>query len=252
MSAPDKAPIRVPEKLDAPERAKRFYAQATAVARDGGYGVDLDGRALKSPAKRALVMPTRALAEAVAGEWAAQKTHILPDTMPLTALMTTATDRVGPERAAVAVQIAAYGASDLVCYRADSPAGLIAAQEAAWDPLIAWIRDIHAAPLATTAGIVAVEQPAASLQAIERAVAALDDLTLTALSVVTAAAGSVVIGLALVEGHLDADAAFDAAHVDETHQAAFWGSDREAEKRLAGIRRDFRAAVQLIDLADTR
>src|SRR5207302_1361327 len=202
---------------------KRVYKQATARAAEGGWGVALDGRPMRTPAKHELIVPSAALAEAIAAEWDAQQDEIRPATMPLTRLAATAIDRTATQRALVVVETANYAGTDLVCYRAEHPPALIARQEAAWQPLIDWAIARYDAGLAVTSGIVPQPQAPATLKAFAAAVAAQDDFSLTALHMATAACGSLVIALALLEGRLDAEAAFAASQLDETFQIEAWG-----------------------------
>ena len=181
-----------------------------------GWGVALDGRPLRTPGKRELLVPSAALAAALAAEWDAQGDDIRPVTMPLTRLAATAIDRTADKRLEIAAEIAGYAGTDLVCYRAAHPPALAARQQAMWQPLLDWAAGRYDAGLAITAGIVPVAQSPASLKAYATAVAALDDFRLTALQAATASCGSLVIALALYEGRLDAEAAFAASQLDET------------------------------------
>jgi chaperone required for assembly of F1-ATPase len=227
---------------------RRVYKEAAAGAVEGGWGVFLDGQTLRTPAKRELSVPSRGLAEAIAAEWDAQETDIHPERMPLTRLAATAIDRTAGGRDKVIAEIANYAATDLVCYRAERPPALAARQHAAWQPLIDWAAGRYDAGLAVTAGIVPTQQSPASLRAFAAAVAAFDDFRLTALQVLTAACGSLVIALALAEGRLDAEAAFAASQLDETFQIEAWGEDAEATKRRAFLAEDIAAAARFLDL----
>jgi len=227
---------------------KRFYKAAAIEPSEGEYRVVLDGRPVKTPSRADMVLPTRALAEAVAGEWAAQDRDVDPATMPLTVLLWTAIDLVRPQRAATIDELAGYAAHDLLCYRAEGPADLLDRQRAAWQPLLDWAAHTLDAPLASTAGIVSIVQPEASLAALRRAVAALDDLDLAALAAAAKATGSLVIGLALHARHLDPQAAFDAAQLDETYQIEIWGEESEAARRRTAIRQDIEAVARLMSL----
>jgi len=221
---------------------KRFYKQARAGEHDGGLAVLLDGRPLRTPQRKLLHLPSRALAEALAEEWQSQGEAIVPETMPLTQLASTALDRIAPQIGAVASEIARYAETDLVCYRADAPESLVAAQSQAWSPLLDWLRETFGARLMVTSGIRPVPQPADAIARIQNAVARFDPFPLAALSAATAVSGSVVIGLALMHGRITGDQAADAALVDETHQMRQWGSEAEAEARLAWIRKELCAA----------
>jgi chaperone required for assembly of F1-ATPase len=227
---------------------KRFYKAASVVAADAAFRVCLDGRPVKTPGRAEMLLPSRPLAETVAGEWAAQGESIDLAAMPLTVLSWAAIDRVRPDRARVIAETAAYGGHDLVCYRADGPADLAARQQAAWQPLLDWARQELDAPLVTTAGIVSVAQPEAALAALSGVVASRTDFELVALSAAVKAAGSLVIGLALCAGRIDARAAFDAGQLDETYQMERWGEDPEAAGRRAAIRRDLEAATRMVAL----
>lgn len=211
-----------------------------------GFVVRLDGRPIRTPAKAPLVLPQAGLAEAVAGEWDAQEQEVRPREMPMMALATTALDLVRPRRAEVVRELSAYGETDLVCYRAERPESLVARQREAWQPLVDWAALTLDAPLTVTAGILPAEQPAAALAAIERAVEAHDDWALAALSSATKAAASIIIGLALSRGRLDAAAAFEAAELDESYQMELWGEDEEALRRRAGVRADLEAAARFL------
>jgi chaperone required for assembly of F1-ATPase len=230
---------------------RRFYREAAAVAEGDRWRIALDGKVVKTPARNPLALPTRALAEAIAAEWAAQDTKVKPDTMPLMQLASTAIDRVAPERARIIAEIAGYAATDLVCYRAEAPAELVARQAAQWDPLIEWLRERYDVSLKVAAGVMAIPQSEQALAALTRAVAAQDDLRLTALGVMTGAAGSLAVALAVLEGRIGPEAAAEAAQLDELFQAERWGIDPEAEKRRALQRADLAAAKRFLDLLAT-
>ena len=221
---------------------RRFYKSATAAPAEGGWGILLDNKPLRSPAKRPFVLPTEALAAAIAEEWQAQGEKIDPRSMPLMQFAATAIDRLADNRNGLIEEIAGYGRSDLICYRADEPASLVQRQEERWQPLIAWAAERYDITLNITAGIVVVEQPSHTLSTFRRVLEACDLFALTALAAATTAAGSLVIALALAEDRLSADEAADAALLDELFQAEKWGSDPEAEQRRAAIRADLAAA----------
>jgi len=234
---------------------QRFYKAVTVGAAEsaagGAFRILLDGRAVRTPGRAEGLLPTRALAEAVAREWAAQHDVLDPQSMPLTGLAWTALDRVRPARAEIVEAVGANAAHDLLCYRAEGPVDLAARQQALWQPLLDWLALTFDAPLAVTAGIVSVEQPPAALAALARAVAARDDFALAALSAATAATGSLVIALALVEGRIDAEAAFAAAQLDESYQLERWGEDAEAARRRAAIRAELAAVERFVALLRT-
>jgi chaperone required for assembly of F1-ATPase len=217
---------------------KRVYRAVAVAPGDGGWQVMLDSRVLRTPAKAPLLLPNRTLAEAVAAEWDAQVETVVPATMPLMRLAATAIDRVVPQRARVIDEVAGYAGTDLVCYRADRPAELVARQQAIWQPLVDWATLRYDAPLLVTTGVVPRPQPAGVVAAIQAAVAAFDDFGLTALHGLTTACGSVVIALALADSHLEPEAAWQASQLDETYQIEKWGEDAEAARRRAAIRVD--------------
>ncbi len=217
--------------------AKRFWKEATALETGGGFSIRLDGRVVKTPAKAALVLPTLALAEAVAAEWDAQQGAVRPETMPLTRAANSAIDKVAPMRAEVIAELAGYGGSDLICYRAERPQPLIDRQAAAWDPLIDWAATHLQSPLVLTHGIMPVPQPEASLARLTGHVADLSDFGLAGLHDLVAISGSLVLALAVTEGRLTAEQAFAASRVDSRWQAEQWGEDEE-EAAAEAIRRD--------------
>jgi len=176
---------------------KRFYKDAAAQDGGQGFSILLDGRAVKTPGARLLCVPSSRLAEAIAEEWRSQGEQVLPSTMPMTQLASTALDRVGPERPHITQQLMNYAGTDLLCYRAEIPADLVARQTATWQPLLDWAAQALDAPLLTTTGLTAVTQPRDSLAALQRRIDAYDDWRLTALQSATAAMGSLIIGLAL-------------------------------------------------------
>ena len=226
---------------------KRFW---TEVAVDADRVVTLDGRPVRTPGRVPLALPTDALAEAVAGEWRAVPEVVDPRAMPLTGLANAAIDRIAADPASFAAGLAAYGATDLLYYRAESPDDLIARQQAAWDPWLDWARtgyDVHFEP---TAGIIHRPQPSATLTRLSEAVATLDAFHLAGLSPVVTITGSLVLALALIERAGDPDTLWAAAHVDEDWQAELWGSDLLAEQARANKRRDYDAAVAFLAALD--
>jgi chaperone required for assembly of F1-ATPase len=228
---------------------RRFYKTATSTPVEGGWGILLDGKALRSPAKRPFVLPTEALAQAIAEEWQTQGEKVEPSSMPLMQFAATAIDRLADNRAALVDEIAGYGRSDLVCYRSAEPPSLVRRQEETWQPLIAWAAERYDIALNVTSGIVAVDQPAHTFATFRRVLEACDLFALTALAGATGIAGSLVIALALMEGRLSANEAADAALLDELYQAEKWGSDPEAERRRAAIRADLQAAKRFHTLS---
>jgi chaperone required for assembly of F1-ATPase len=204
---------------------------------------------VRTPSKALLVVPTKALAEALAAEWQAQGHEIRPSTMPLTRLLNSTLDGVRGSEAAVADDIAKYAATDLVCYRASGPAELVRRQAAHWDPLVAWAGEAFDCRLTVGAGLMPVEQPAGLIARVRAQIDTRDIYRLAATHVATTLLGSAVLALALARSRIDADAAWAAAHVDEDWQAGRWGRDEEAEARRRLRRSELGAAAAVIALA---
>ena len=243
-------PTRAARGHGKPVLAKRFYREAGFSQTADAYRLTLDGRPANTPARNPLAAPTRALAERLAAEWAAQGAFIDPAAMPVTRLINTAIDGVAPRREAVAEDLWAYAGTDLVAYRAGSPDRLVAAQAAAWDPVVDWAREALGVRLILSEGVMHVDQPDASVSALKQAVSAIENpFRLAALHTLTTLTGSLLIALAVLRGRLTADEAWDAAHVDETYQAAVWGADAEAEARLTARKVEFEAAAEVAALA---
>ncbi|MEO1225963.1 MAG: ATP12 family protein [Pseudomonadota bacterium] len=230
---------------------KRFYDSTSARVTDDGVVVHLDDRPVRTPGKRLLTVPTQDLGEAIAAEWAAQGDEIAPASMPLTELASTALDHVGPNRTAIVEATAAYGRTDLLCYRADQPEALVDRQTEAWEPPLEWFKDRHGVSLATTVGIVHLAQAPEAIAAMDQIVADHDDWRLAALSLVTARLGSLVLALGLVDGRFDPAEAMALAHLDEDFQIERWGEDDEAMARRASIAAEVASARHLIDLLKT-
>jgi chaperone required for assembly of F1-ATPase len=229
-------------------KMRRFWREAGVMSVAGGFEVRLDGRPVRTPAKAPLVVPGAALANAIAAEWDAQDEAVKPLTMPLTRLANSAVDTVAVEHAAVAERVAAYGGTDLVCYRAEAPDGLVARQAAAWDPLVDWAAVALAAPLTIGTGVVYIAQPDASLDALTRVVSALDFWDLAALHELVALSGSLVIGLAAIRTDRPREALWAASRVDEDWQQDLWGVDEEAAELAAVKARAFLDAARFFDL----
>lgn len=213
--------------------AKRFWSKASAEPCDGGFTVYLDTRPVRTPAKAPLVLPTLALAQAIAAEWDAQTGLVTPATMPFTRTANSAIDKVAPQFDDVAAMIAAYGGSDLLCYRAPEPEPLVTRQTAAWDPLLRWAATTLAAPLRTATGVMHIPQDPASLDALTARVAAQTPFQLAAFHDLVALSGSLILALAVTEGHLDAETAWGLSRTDETWQSERWGVDEEAAELTA-------------------
>jgi chaperone required for assembly of F1-ATPase len=225
---------------------KRFYSQAhIGEAADGGFPLLLDGKPVKTPARRALTAPTPPLAQAIAEEWNAQAALIDPAGMPLTRLANAVIDAVADMPDAVAEEVAKYLGSDLLCYRAATPEGLVASQTRAWDPVLAWAQEAIGARFVLAQGVVHVAQPAETIAAMGAKIPA-DPWRLGAVSTITTLTGSALLALALAEGALDADAAWAAAHVDEDWQRSQWGSDDAEIERRAYRYGEFGAAVTVL------
>lgn len=209
-------------------RARRFWTAVTVEPAPDGHAIRLDSRPLLTPAKRPLILPTRALAEAIAAEWAAVDGPVDPRRMPFTRSANAAVDKVAPQFAEVAALIAAYGGSDLLCYRAETPEALAARQAAAWDPILDWAAQRHGARLAVTRGVVPVAQPPESLARLAAAVHATTPFGLTALHDLVSLSGSLLLGLAATEPDADPEALWPLSRIDEDWQAGIWGRDDAA------------------------
>lgn len=229
---------------------KRFYESAAAATVDGqeGFAILLDGRPVRTPERRLLAVPGRSLAETIAGEWAGQGDEIDMAAMPLMRIAASAVDRVSPRRADCVDQFARFGETDLVCYRARSPADLAARQAAAWQPLIDWAMQQFDAPLAVTTDVTPLVQPESALAGLRAAVEKHDDFELAALGLAIQACGSLVVGLALSHGRIDAATATAASQLDEIYQAEFWGPDADAVARRAGLEQDIACAARFLEL----
>jgi chaperone required for assembly of F1-ATPase len=232
-----------------PKLRKRFYSQAYVGEADGGsFPLLLDGKPVKTPIRRALAAPTPALAGKIADEWNAQAELIDPARMPLTRLANAVIDAVADAPGPVANEVAQYLGSDLLCYRAEAPEGLVERQTQHWDPVLAWARDGLGARFVLAQGVMHMAQPDEAVAAL-RATIPSDPWRLGALSMITTLTGSALLALALERAALDADAAWAAAHVDEDWQISQWGSDEAALERRAFRFAEFQAAAIVLRLS---
>jgi chaperone required for assembly of F1-ATPase len=229
----------------------RPYSAVTVAGDEHRFSVLLDGRPIRTPQKKPLALPTRALAEAVAAEWEAQGPKIDPRTMLLTKLANTAIDRVAPDRDRIITEIVQFASSDLVCYRAEAPEGLTGRQALHWDPVLAWAKATPGASFTVTRGIVHVAQPEAGLEAIRRHFTAQTDWSLTAIHNITTLLGSALLAAMIAGRSIAAEAAWLAGHVDEDWQIEQWGADEEAMARRAARRREFDTCVRFLDLSSS-
>lgn len=227
---------------------KRFWKVAEAVAADGGYAIALDGRRVKTPARADLVVPTLALAEAVAAEWSGSGEELDLRQMPLTGLANAAIDRIAPDKASHAAGIAAFGETDLLCYRAEGPETLVRRQEESWDVLIVWARRRFDVDFSCRTGIMHVRQPDDTVRKLAHAVAALNPFPLAGLSQLVTIGGSLIAGLAVLEEMLPAEAAWEAVSLDNRWQLEQWGDDPEARAALDARQHDFLAAARFLEL----
>ena len=214
-------------------KAKRFWKEAVAEPCDGGFTVRLDARYVKTPLKAALTLPTMNMAQAIAAEWDAQVGLVKPQTMPVTRAANSAIDKIVPQFDEVAALLAAYGGSDLICYRATDPQALIARQAAAWDPMIAWAAETLCAPLIATAGVMHIAQDPAALGALRAQLFALDPFRLAGIHDLVAISGSLVLALAVTHRRLTAPEAWDLSRIDEHWQQELWGVDEDAAEFAA-------------------
>jgi len=227
---------------------KRFWKTADLVERPDGFGVALDGRTLKTPARADLIVPTWALAEAIAAEWNDCEESVNPSMMPLTGLANAAIDRVAPDKASFAAGLARYAESDLTCYRAEGPEALVARQSESWDVLLAWARRRYDIDFACVSGVMHVPQPEETVRKLGHAVATLDAFRLAGLAPLVTIGGSLVAALAVFEKAVDVDQAWEAVSLDEEWQLEQWGSDEEAVMALHNRRRDFIAGARFLEL----
>lgn len=230
-------------------KPRRFWKETRIQPEPGGgWGLRLDARPLRTPAKTPLVVPTPDLAHAIAAEWEAQSDEVRPASMPLTRMANSAIDKVAPQHAAVVAEVARYGASDLLCYRAVAPADLVARQAAVWDGYLDWADQALGARLRVTAGVVPVAQPEAAVARLTAEVAAQDPFALVGLHDLVAISGSLVIGLAVARRQRAPAEAFAASRIDEAWQAELWGLDDEAAAAEADKRAAFETAATFLHL----
>lgn len=227
---------------------KRFWKMAAPAEVAGGFAVTLDGKPMRTPAKRPLVVPTRALAEALAGEWNEQPADFNPETMALTRFANTAVDRVADLRTEVVAELAHWAGTDLVCYRATEPPDLIARQAEAWDPWVEWVRRRFDTELAVTAGLMPVAQPETVVPRMAAALEHRSHADLAALHTMVGILGSLVLALAVAEGELALEDAWRASRIDDDYQIEQWGEDAEAADRAARQRADLGHAHRFLGL----
>ncbi len=213
-----------------------------------GFGVLLDGRPLRTPGAALLVLPSEGLAAALSEEWSAQEERIRPASMPLTQIACTAIDLAASQSAQVVEELVGFADTELLCYRAERPADLVQRQAAVWQPLLDWAEGTYGARLVLATGILYRQQPASSLAALQEAVSRYDPFVLTALATAVRAAGSLVVGLALVERRLLPEEAFAAAELDESYCLERWGDDPQATQRRASVKSDLAVARRFVDL----
>ena len=246
LSDPD--PVRRAQIQMKTPLPKRFYEQAAVVPGEGGFAVHLDGRPVRTPGKALLALPSEAAAALVAEEFGAQEDVVDPVTMPVLRLVNTALDGVAADPQAVLEDILRFASSDLLCYRADGPQGLVIRQNEHWDPVIDWARATLGARFNLAEGVIHVEQPRETIAVLGAHLARrAEPLRLAAMHLMTSLTGSALLAIAVEAGELDSEAAWNAGHVDEDWQIEHWGQDAEAVARRSARKRDMMAAAGLIE-----
>ncbi|WP_430449505.1 ATP12 family chaperone protein [Rhodophyticola sp.] len=229
---------------------RRFWTRAEVVEGDGAFSVSLDGHPVRTPFKSALTLPSRAMAEAIAEEWAAQGEKIDPLSMPVTRSANSAIDKVAPQQAEVAAMLAAYAETDLLCHRAGSPEALVARQIAGWDPILDWAARRFQGPLIATEGVLPVDQPPASLRVYSELVGSIRPFSLTAFHDLVTLSGSLLLALAVTEDRIAPEEAWLLSRIDELWQVEQWGEDDEATRFAAQKEQAFRHAARFWRLSD--
>ncbi|MGD9965303.1 MAG: ATP12 family chaperone protein [Hyphomonadaceae bacterium] len=240
----------MPKIEDAIALPRRFYKQTSLTESEGGFGVALDARALRTPGGAVFVAPTRALAQLCAGEWAAQGEHIAPATMPVSQIAFASIDLTPRNRSQLIDYVVSFAQTDLCCHRAESPIELSVRQSTLWDPLVAWGATDLAAALPVVVGVIAAKVDDAALSALSGHAAVLDDFRLTALAQTAGLAGSALIAFALLRGRITPDAAFQAAALDNLWSLERWGEDEEARQRLDRQRVEYGALGRFLAALD--
>ncbi len=240
-------PVEAARRNMRPPLPRRFYQQAGVEEAEGGYRVVLDGRPVRTPARGFLIAPSRRLGEAIAAEWDAQGETIDPATMPLTRLANSIIDGVAAAPQPVAADVEKYLGSDLLFYRAEGPQRLVERQARLWDPVLACAREALGARFVLAQGVVHAAQPEGAVAAARAAIPD-DPWRLGAVHVITTLTGSALLALALLRGHLTADEAWTAAHVDEDWNMEQWGRDEIALVRRAARRAELDAATTVLAL----
>jgi chaperone required for assembly of F1-ATPase len=225
---------------------KRFYKEVSVAPVEGGFGVLLDGRPVKTPARDTLALPTEKLAAAIAAEWRGQGDEVIATSMPLLRLANSVIDGVTVNRVGVVDAVMRFAENDLLCYRAHQPPDLVARQSAGWDPWLDWARRRHDANMTLAVGLNHVDQTPDALAALRQAVEALDPFALGAAHVIASITGSLVLALAVTDGATTAAHVFELSRLDETYQAEKWGEDAEAAKRATALAHELDKAVELM------
>lgn len=227
-------------------KAKRFWTDVTTRRQERGFSIGLDHRSVLTPARAPMIVPTQLLADLIAAEWADQGENIDPSSMPLTRCANAAIDKVAPQRRDVANNLAAYGDADLLCYRAETPAGLVARQSAAWDPLLDWADATLHVRLAPRTGVVHAAQEPGALARLSKLVHALTDFEIAAFQELVGLSGSLVIGFAVARDARPVTVLWAASRIDEVWQQDQWGEDSEATEQERRKRRAFLDAADFL------
>lgn len=229
---------------------KRFWTKAAAVKAEGGFGIYLDGRAVRTPAKASLILPTASLAKKIVAEWDAQSERVNPETMPATRLANSAIDKVAPQHQAIIDHLIGYAQTDLLCYHAEGPAELVRRQTELWNPLLDWAASAYGVRLRVTSGVVPVDQEADTLAALARPLRDLNPFQLAAFHELVSLPGSFILALAATSEVSEPETLWEISRVDELWQNSHWGEDEEEKESNRRKRNAFTNAMQFFQAAD--
>ena len=227
-----------------PSLKKRFWKNAQVKSVSDGFVIELDGQVIRTPSKALLKVSSQKIAKQIAFEWMAQKEVVDPATMPNTRMANSVIDKIMVNREAVIEMLAEYAGSDLLCYRATTPQGLINQQNKIWNPILDWSKNSLLAPMLTTSGVIHIEQNIKSIGIYQDKLEAMNPYQLAGMHDLITISGSFVISMALISNQLNVSEAWYAATVDERWQENQWGIDDEAAEALEKRRLDFEFAYK--------